>query len=166
MQGTGQTRGQEYKAFCVVFSKLGCALPGRELVDVAPATAAQRMLKSEEEVEVIKLGAATADIGGAAVAAACVAGVAEWEAAQAGVRAMVGHIAGEAGDRAELMDSWVWLQSGLNTDGAHNPLTSRILQRGDILSINCFPMIQGYYTALERTLFLGSCDDESLKAGL
>jgi len=97
------------------------------------------------------------------VVAACVAGVAEWEAAQAGVRAMVGHIAGEAGDRAELMDSWVWLQSGLNTDGAHNPLTSRILQRGDILSLNCFPMIQGYYTALERTLFLGSCDDESLK---
>eukprot|EP00966_Prymnesium_polylepis_P195302 4526911-Prymnesium_polylepis.1 len=26
---------------------------------------------------------------------------------------------------------------------------------GDILSLNTFPMIGGYYTALERTLFLG-----------
>jgi creatinase len=33
-------------------------------------------------------------------------------------------------------------------------VTSRWLQKGDILSLNCFPMIAGYYTALERTLFL------------
>ena len=36
----------------------------------------------------------------------------------------------------------------INTDGAHNPVTSRRLQRGDILSLNTFPMISGYYTAL------------------
>ena len=51
----------------------------------------------------------------------------------------------EAGHRAELQDTWVWFQSGLNTDGAHNPLTSRRVQHGDILSLNCFPMIQGQY---------------------
>ena len=61
------------------------------------------------------------------------------------------------------MDSWTWFQSGLNTDGAHNPVTSRKLRRGDILSLNCFPMIAGYYTALERTLFLGHVDDASLR---
>jgi creatinase len=38
-----------------------------------------------------------------------------------------------------------------------------VLQQGDILSLNCFPMISGYYTALERTLFLGSVDDASRK---
>ena len=32
-------------------------------------------------------------------------------------------------------------------------VTNRKLQRGDILSLNCFPMISGYYTALERTMF-------------
>lgn len=37
--------------------------------------------------------------------------------------------------------------------GAHNPTTSKKLDFGDILSLNCFPMIHGYYTALERTLF-------------
>jgi creatinase len=52
------------------------------------------------------------------------------------------------------MDTWTWIQSGRNTDGAHNPVTSRKIRRGDILSLNCFPMISGYYTALERTLVL------------
>ena len=61
------------------------------------------------------------------------------------------------------MDSWTWFQSCINTDGAHNPVTSRAIQRGDILSLNCFPMIAGYYTALERTLFCESVSDDHLK---
>ena len=65
---------------------------------------------------------------------------------------------------AEYMDTWVWFQSGINTDGAHNPKTNRKIKKGDILSLNTFPMISGYYTALERTLFFDSVDDESLKA--
>ena len=68
-----------------------------------------------------------------------------------------------AGDKSELMDTWIWFQSGINTDGAHNPLTNRRIQDGDILSLNCFPMIQGYYTALERTMFYKHVDDDSLK---
>jgi creatinase len=64
---------------------------------------------------------------------------------------------------SELRDSWVWFQSGPNTDGAHNPVTARRLQPGDILSLNTFPMISGYYTALERTLFLGDPDPASLR---
>jgi creatinase len=64
---------------------------------------------------------------------------------------------------AEYRDTWVWFQSGINTDGAHNPVTGRRLQRGDILSLNAFPMISGYYTALERTLFLGEVDAAALK---
>ncbi|MEQ9599859.1 M24 family metallopeptidase, partial [Marinovum algicola] len=36
------------------------------------------------------------------------------------------------------------------------------LQRGDILSLNTFPMISGYYTALERTLFVQEVDAASL----
>ena len=62
---------------------------------------------------------------------------------------------------AEYRDTWVWFQSGINTDGAHNPVTARRLERGDILSLNTFPMISGYYTALERTLFVGEVDDAS-----
>ena len=143
--------------------KLQTALPQCQLVDVAVDTARQRMIKSPEEIEVIKVGAATADIGGEACRAAVVAGAREWEVARQGVTAMISHISHTMQDRAELLDTWVWFQSGLNTDGAHNPLTDRRLQTGDILSLNCFPMIQGYYTALERTMFCGHVDDQSLR---
>jgi len=39
------------------------------------------------------------------------------------------------------MDTWTWFQSGINTDGAHNPVTTRKVRHGDILSLNCFSMI-------------------------
>jgi creatinase len=82
--------------------------------------------------------------------------------ALAGTQAMVREIA-KTYPHSELMDTWVWFQSGINTDGAHNPVTSRRVRAGDILSLNCFPMIQGYYTALERTLFFDHCDEASLR---
>ena len=85
------------------------------------------MVKSQQEIDLIKLGAATADVGGAACSAALSAagqtGMMEWEVARSGVQAMYQYISDNAGDRAELLDTWVWFQSGINTDGAHNPLT-------------------------------------------
>ena len=61
------------------------------------------------------------------------------------------------------MDTWTWFQSGLNTNGAHNPVTTRKVEKGEILSLNCFPMIGGYYTAPERTLFLDHSSDEHVR---
>lgn len=142
--------------------KLERALPGIELVDVSAGCMRQRMVKSPEEISVIRDGARTADIGGAAVVEAIRDGVPEYEVALAGTQAMVREIA-KRYPQSELMDTWVWFQSGINTDGAHNPVTTRRVGRGDILSLNCFPMIQGYYTALERTLFFDHVDDASLR---
>lgn len=133
-----------------------------ELVDIAPDTMAGRMVKSDEEIALIRTGAKVADIGGEAIRDAIAAGAREIDIAMAGRDAMELAIADACPD-AEYRDTWVWFQSGLNTDGAHNPVTSRRLEQGDILSLNTFPMISGYYTALERTLFLGEPNAESLK---
>jgi len=143
-------------------AKFGDALPAASFVDISKATMAQRMVKSAEEIAVIHNGARIADIGGAACREAIAEGVGEHEVALHSTSAMVREIA-RTYPHAELMDTWTWFQSGINTDGAHNPVTSRRLRKGDILSLNCFPMIAGYYTALERTLFLDHCDDASLK---
>ena len=143
-------------------AKFEAFLPGVELVDISAGVMRQRMVKSAEEIALIKNGAATADVGGFAIRDAIRAGVPEYEVALAGTQAMVRNIA-RLYPHAELMDTWVWFQSGINTDGAHNPVTSRVLQSGDILSLNCFPMIGGYYTALERTLFVDHVDDASLR---
>ncbi|TCK99254.1 creatinase [Shimia isoporae] len=133
-----------------------------DLVDVAPDTMRARMVKSPEEIALIKGGARTADVGGAAIHAAIREGATEIEIAIAGRDAMEEEIARAYPD-AEYRDTWVWFQSGINTDGAHNPVTKRVLEKGDILSLNTFPMISGYYTALERTLFCGEPDKESLR---
>jgi creatinase len=142
--------------------KLERFLPAVELVDISAGCMRARMIKSPEEIAVIRNGARTADIGGAAVVAAIHDSVPEYEVALAGTQAMVREIA-KTYPHSELMDTWVWFQSGINTDGAHNPVTSRRVEKGDILSLNCFPMIQGYYTALERTLFFDHCDEASLR---
>ena len=122
-----------------------------------------RMIKSKEEIEVIKNGARIADLGGEEIVKHIKVGESELEIAIAGRDKMEREIAKTYPD-AEYMDTWVWFQSGLNTDGAHNPKTNRKLKSGDILSLNTFPMISGYYTALERTLFVNEIDDASLKA--
>ncbi len=133
---------------------------GAETADIAPHLMAARMVKSAEEIALIREGARIADLGGAAIRDAIRPGTREIDVAMAGRDAMEREIARAFPD-SELRDSWVWFQSGLNTDGAHNPVTTRALAAGDVLSLNAFPMISGYYTALERTLFLGEPDPAS-----
>ncbi len=134
--------------------------PGTE--DIAPDAMRQRTVKSPAEIALIREGARIADFGGEAIRDAIRPGVREIDVAMAGRDAMEREIARAFPD-SELRDSWVWFQSGLNTDGAHNPVTTRRLEPGDIFSLNVFPMISGYYTALERTLFLGEPDAASLR---
>jgi len=143
-------------------AQLEAALPGIELVDVSGRVMAQRTIKSPEEHVLIREGARICDMGGAALVDAVQAGVPEHEVAIASTNAMIREIA-KSFPWVELMDTWTWFQSGLNTDGAHNPVTNKIIEAGDILSLNCFPMIFGYYTALERTLFCEYASEAHLK---
>ena len=131
--------------------------------DVSKDLMKLRMIKSSEEIDIIKNGARIADIGAEEMVKHIKVGASELEIATVGRDKMEMEIA-KTYPEAEYMDTWVWFQSGINTDGAHNPKTSRKLKSGDILSLNTFPMISGYYTALERTLFLNEINDASLKA--
>ena len=131
--------------------------------DISKKLMKLRMIKSKEEIDIIKNGARIADIGAEEIVKHIKVDESELEIAITGRDKMEREIAKTYPD-AEYMDTWVWFQSGINTDGAHNPKTSRKLKSGDILSLNTFPMISGYYTALERTLFLETIDDASLKA--
>jgi creatinase len=128
--------------------------PGVELVDCAAEAMALRTIKSAEEHVLIRKGADMCAVGGRALMGAVRAGVPEHEIALASTGAMVRAIA-DSFPFVELMDTWTWFQSGINTDGAHNPVTNKVVEDGDILSLNTFPMMFGYYTALERTLFCG-----------
>ncbi len=160
--GTGQTIGFEADHMTLALKAMAeHFLTPATMIDIAPDTMQQRMRKSPAEIALIRQGAEVADVGGYAIRETVREGIREIDVAMAGRDAMEAEIAKRFPD-AEYRDTWVWFQSGLNTDGAHNPVTGRVLQRGDILSLNTFPMISGYYTALERTLFVGEADATSL----
>ena len=155
----GGTLGIEHDHVSIqTLDKLQAALPQSKLVDIAQSCMRLRMVKSAEEIAHITRMARIADLGGAACVEAIAVGVPEHEVALHSTQTMVREIA-KTWPEGELMDSWTWFQSGINTDGAHNPVTSRRIERGDILSLNCFPMVAGYYVALERTLFAEVCSD-------
>ena len=159
-----KTIGLEYDHISLdMRDKIGSIFMFSIFSDIAKDLMNLRMIKSHKEIEIIKNGARIADLGGEVIKKNIREGNTELEIAIAGRDRMEREIAKSFPD-AEYMDTWVWLQSGINTDGAHNPKTNRKLQKGDIISLNAFPMISGYYTALERTLFLDHVDDASLKA--
>jgi creatinase len=163
LSGSGKAIGYEEDHLTLQgMEKLKGFLSPASVVPIAAAVMKQRFHKSPAEIALIRHGAQVADVGGYAIRDAIKAGVREIDVAMAGRDAMELEIAKRFPD-AEYRDTWVWFQSGLNTDGAHNPVTGRVLQRGDILSLNTFPMISGYYTALERTLFVEEVDPASLK---
>ncbi len=160
----GSTRiGVEYDQINVEnINKLQAVLPDSEFIDISKMTMRQRMVKSSEEIELIRNGAQVADLGGVACVEAISEGVAEHEIALHSTQTMVREIA-KRYPESDIMDTWTWFQSGINTDGAHNPVSTRKIQKGDILSLNCFPMIGGYYTALERTLFFDHASERHLE---
>ena len=145
-----------------MLEKFKLTMPACEFVDISAGAMKLRMIKSAEEIAHITKMTAIADIGGAACVEAIGVGVPEHEVALHSTQTMVREIAKVFPD-GELLDSWTWFQSGMNTDGAHNPVTTKKIESGDILSLNCFPMVAGYYVALERTLFAESASDEHLR---
>ena len=153
--GPGKVIGFEGDHLTLVQSaKLDHFLAPSARVDIASQCMVQRMFKSDAEVALIRHGAQVADVGGYAIREAIKVGQREIDAMELEIAKRF--------PEAEYRDTWVWFQSGINTDGAHNPVTARALKVGDILSLNTFPMISGYYTALERTLFVREVDAASL----
>lgn len=130
-------------------------------MDISAATMQQRMVKSPAEIALIRQAAAVADLGAEAIRDGVRAGAGEWQVAMVGRDAMEREIAARFPE-AEYGGTRAWVRSGLNSDGAHAPLTGRRLQRGDILSMSLCPVISGYGVALGRTLFLGAVDAASL----
>src|SRR5699024_7060795 len=146
---------EEYKVFDAWFDTA-------ELVDVSVALMNQRLLKSEEEVYLIRQGARIADIGARAVKNAIREGITEYKLAlisKVGIDVEMSKVVWTN----KLRVSWSLVNSGIISEDVHNWSTSRQLQYGDILSVNLFPMMLGHYTAMERTMFLGQPDKRSLE---
>lgn len=134
---------------------------GAKYINVSQDLMKMRLIKSNAEIDIIKNAAKIANKVCDYILQNC-KGQREIDIAQDANKIMYKEIS-DMYPTTELRDCWLWIQSGINTDGAHNALTSRTINEGDLLSINCFPMIDGYYIALERTVCVGKPSKERLK---
>jgi creatinase len=140
---------------------LDAALPGVEMVDIAPFVRAMRRVKSCEEIALIRKGAMICDLGARAAVACIRPGVAEYQVAHAATEAMNLALA-EAFPRVELPGGGAALQSGINTDGAQGSSTNKRILAGEILSLTCTLPLFGQVARLQRTLFCGKIDGAHL----
>jgi creatinase len=117
-------------------------------------------IKSPEELDVMRHGGQICDIGAQACVDAIKEGVSEVYLQHIMVQSMENEIS-KRFPNEECDGTFAWFQSGpINTTVAHALNTNRKVQKGDVLSLNCFPIIVGYYHLLERTLVFGPMSDE------
>jgi len=141
--------------------QLESALPGVEFVDIGQASLGMRSIKSAEEHDLLRAGARIAAQSATAALSLIGPGVLEYEVAIAGLAAMHRGVA-EAFPGAGMMGCDVLFQSGIHTDGAQNPITDKCIHSGDVLSLTCSPLLFGYESPMQRTLFCEHADDASL----
>lgn len=134
--------------------KLGCP----ELADVDPILADARIIKSSEEVALLKIGGEAAKTGMQACLDSLSESCTEADVAAAGQAAMHKYIAAHA--PSVMSSSFAYCNGGLNTLVPHLHPTGRKIQTGDLVGLNVFPVAAGYLMELERTLIFGTCTPE------
>ncbi|MGB8814522.1 MAG: aminopeptidase P family protein [Paracoccaceae bacterium] len=141
--------------------QLESALPGVDFVDIGQASMWMRTIKSAEEQDLLRVGARIAAQSATAALGLIVPGVLEYEVGIAAAAAMHRVIAATF-PKTGMMGCDVLFQSGIHTDGAHNPVTDKRIEAGEVLSLTCAPMLFGYSSTLQRTLFCEQADNASL----
>ena len=142
------------------FQSLKIALPDCEFIDVTLPIMEAQIIKSDEEIQLIRGGAQVAVVGARAFMDAIDEGVTEADVARAAVIAMEDEMRVRFPDYEVQEDTFSWCQSGVDrTYVAHAPNTWNKIQRNQLLSLNVFPMIVGYYHLLERSVYFGELPD-------
>jgi Xaa-Pro aminopeptidase len=138
------------------------ALPDAELVELADVIAGARIIKSEEELRVLRLAADVAKVGADAFVEAIGPGVTELAVASSATAAMdraLGALNGEA-----ITSSYAYCQVGDHSLTPHLHPTGRRIQPGDVIGLNVFPVVWGYCIELERTLVVGEPNADQRRA--
>ena len=158
--GSGVIGFEETFASFEFHSKLQSGLTEFSLTPVAYDLMYSQKIKSAEELDIMRHGGQICDIGAQACVDALGVGVSEVEMQRVMINAMEKEICKRFPEE-ECDGTFAWFQSGsVNTTVAHALNTNRKVGAGDILSLNVFPMIVGYYHLLERSLVMGPMSNE------
>jgi len=115
-------------------------LPNVELVDVSEMMADLRMVKTKEEIELLKKAAELGDTGSETFVNACVEGKSEIEVNTEAISAMERESAKRFPDLG--ISFWGYCQSGVaRTLMVHAPPTGKKVKKGEVVTWNVFPVI-------------------------
>jgi Xaa-Pro dipeptidase len=144
-----------------VFNRLAAEHKTSQLVDAAALVTQHRMVKSEDELEVMRQAAKLADIGVGTTVNAAKAGMSEAEIDIVGTSAIAEEAARMFPDK--LVDAQKALTaSGPRTSDPHAASTTRRLESGDPFIHRRQVRIHGYGSESERTAFIDEIKDPRL----
>ncbi|MGH6680813.1 MAG: M24 family metallopeptidase [Bradyrhizobium sp.] len=123
-----------------------------------------RIVKTDEEMALLRIGGRIAQVGANEFLAVMRPGVTEAHVASAAVAAMNDAMAALI-PRA-LSSSYAYCQSGPRSLMPHLHPGGRHLAAGELVALNVFPVVAGYCVELERTLTVGSPASEEVSRAL
>ena len=138
------------------FAKLKAALADVHFVDIGPLIWELRLIKSEEEIGLLRRAAAVADQTMQRVAAACKRGTSQREAARVAVASYV-ELGADPGPPGPI-------SAGRGWDFLHAHLEDAPLGDGDVVHIELIPSVGGYSARLMRCVCIGPIDKERRQA--
>jgi Xaa-Pro aminopeptidase len=146
-------------------------LPGQEIVNVAPVLGAMRMIKSPEEIEVMRQAGQVAGAMMKAAHGALDEGVPEFEAAlaviDAGTRKAAGFLTARGWEAfvSPMIHNLQIMQSGRDTSMVHRRASVKKLERGDPVYF-CFcnmAQFKLYKLGFDRMFFVRDISDEAAR---
>jgi Xaa-Pro aminopeptidase len=126
---------------------------GAEQVDVASILFEARLLKGDEELDLLRLAGEIGRIGANAFVEAMASGTTELTIAGHAVAEMDRALGALHPDAAT--STYAYCHIGDHTLVPHRHPGSRRLRRGDLVALNVFPVVWGYCMELERTYVYG-----------
>lgn len=136
-----------------VYDALTRVFEGTEMVEIGDLLAAARIVKSAEEIRLLRLAAEIAKVGATAFLEALGEGTSELAVAAHATAQMDRALAALLPEG--LTSSYAYCQVGPNTLTPHLHPTGRRVRRGDLVALNVFPVVWGYCIELERTFVFG-----------
>lgn len=150
------------------YTRLTTAFPAVKLLDISDIVYDLRIIKSGEELEILRLGGEIAKIGASAFLEALQENVTELSVAAYAVQEMDKALGALYPlDKSEVggaTSSYAYCHSGEHTFTPHAHPTGKRIIRNEVIGLNVFPVIWGYCTELERTFVFGEPSREQQKA--
>ncbi len=143
-------------------------LPDARLVHAKKIVDSMRLIKSREEVELLREAAKWANLAHTYLQEVIEPGISEMEASSLATHLATREMLKTLGPEYEPFDlywysCWARFKAGSRTSLPHGLLANRRVRRGDVIETAAEGRIGGYGNHLERTMFVGEPNQEFVK---